>query len=333
MPRRFRPGLAALAFFTGLARAADPSPEVAESRGLAFLAVEVPRWATENRCRSCHNNGDAAKALYLARRFGRPEGQGDPLANTSDWLARPEGWEHNGGEGPFSDKVLARIAFTATLASARESGSLQDRSPLIEAAVRLAADQGEDGSWPIEEGQGTIGGPASYGRPLAALVARDTLRRTDPQRFLKHIDRANTWLRSQPVARVLDASVALLAFPDDPDPRRGQALKTLREGRSADGGWGPFVEAPPEPFDTALVLLALVRQRPDIENRRWIAEGRDFLSRTQNPEGSWPETTRPAGLESYAQRISTAGWAVQALLATSGRPQGDKTRPRPTDGP
>ena len=45
-----------------------------------------------------------------------------------------------------------------------------------------------------------------------------------------------------------------------------------------------------------------------------IARGRQFLIDRQLPDGSWPETTRPSGQESYAQRISTAGWATLALL-------------------
>ena len=48
-----------------------------------------------------------------------------------------------------------------------------------------------------------------------------------------------------------------------------------------------------------------------------IARGRGFLIAGQQEDGSWPETTRPAGGSSYAQRISTAGWATLALLATS----------------
>jgi hypothetical protein len=45
-----------------------------------------------------------------------------------------------------------------------------------------------------------------------------------------------------------------------------------------------------------------------------IAHGRDYLTRSQSSDGSWPETTRPTGQESYAQRISTTGWALLALL-------------------
>jgi hypothetical protein len=45
-----------------------------------------------------------------------------------------------------------------------------------------------------------------------------------------------------------------------------------------------------------------------------IAKGKAFIESQQRPDGCWPETTRPAGQESYAQRISTTGWALLALL-------------------
>ncbi|MGH9463409.1 MAG: hypothetical protein ACRD1X_19575, partial [Vicinamibacteria bacterium] len=42
---------------------AEPSPT---QKAVRFLAREVPRWRAEHDCYSCHNNGDAARALYLA---------------------------------------------------------------------------------------------------------------------------------------------------------------------------------------------------------------------------------------------------------------------------
>ncbi len=48
-----------------------------------------------------------------------------------------------------------------------------------------------------------------------------------------------------------------------------------------------------------------------------IAKGRAYLMREQLADGSWNETTRPAGQTSYAQRISTTGWALLALIETS----------------
>ena len=47
-----------------------------------------------------------------------------------------------------------------------------------------------------------------------------------------------------------------------------------------------------------------------------IAAGRKFLIEEQLDDGSWTETTRPPGNVSYAEHMSTAGWATLALLAT-----------------
>ena len=63
------------------------------------------------------------------------------------------------------------------------------------------------------------------------------------------------------------------------------------------------------------MLLALVSLK-DKEMAPLVRRGRAYLIATQQKDGSWPETTRPGGAESYAQRLSTAGWATQALLAT-----------------
>jgi hypothetical protein len=47
-----------------------------------------------------------------------------------------------------------------------------------------------------------------------------------------------------------------------------------------------------------------------------LKRGRAWLIAQQDEEGGWRETTRPAGAESYAHRISTTGWATLALLRT-----------------
>ena len=291
-----------------------------EGRAVAFLAREVPRWSRENRCYSCHNNGNAARALYEARKVGLrvPE---DAMADTTAWLARPSGWDRNGGEGPFSDKRLARVSFASTLAAATRTGSIRDRGALKQAADRLADDQAEDGSWTLE-GDEAPGSPSAYGRMLATFLARETLATSDPGRFRAAIDRADGWLLRRPLETVGDASVALMAAAaaaESPDSaaRRRLALAFLERAQSEDGGWGPYPTSPPEAFDTALALLGLARGGDRIEStRRMIARGRAFLIAGQREDGSWPETTRPAGGTSYAQWISTTGWATRALLAT-----------------
>src|SRR5260370_35108678 len=82
----------------------------------------------------------------------------------------------------------------------------------------------------------------------------------------------------------------------------------ILRAQSSDGGWGPHPMAAAEPFDTAVVLLAL--REPAA-----VARGRAFLIARQRPDGGWPETTRPPGAQSYAQHISTSAWATLSLLA------------------
>ena len=292
--------------------------ESAERRALAYLSKEVPRWSAENKCFSCHNNGDAARALYAAVRLCYPISAA-VLEDTSGWLVTPARWEHNGGEGPFSDKKLARIQFAAALGAAVDAGRVKDRNALIRAAQLVAADQAADGSW-AGDVAAAVGSPATYGRPLATYVARETLRKADSRRFAPQIERADAWLRRVDVRNILDAAVVLLACMGNEHPesitQQNRAMELVRRGQSSDGGWGPYVTAAPEAFDTAVVLLALCRLTATPDVKSMAERGRAFLIANQLADGSWPETTRPAGAESYAQRLSTTGWATLALLAT-----------------
>jgi hypothetical protein len=298
--------------------AGPPGPSPAEARAVAFLSVEVPRWSRDNHCYSCHNNGDAARALYRASAAGIRVPQA-ALAETTQWLTRPSEWDHNGGDGPFNDKRLARVVFTATLDTAVATRWVEDRSVFLSAAQRLVLDQDADGSWPLEGGDAT-GSPATYGRPLATLLARQALFSADAGRFRTAVDRADGWLASREILTITDASVCLLGGVTLPPPanavRQKRSLDLLRRGQSADGGWGPGASSPPEPFDTALALLALAKCGNSPEARGMIKGGKGFLIAQQQDDGSWVETTRPPGNVSYAQRISTSGWATLALLAT-----------------
>jgi hypothetical protein len=50
------------------------------------------------------------------------------------------------------------------------------------------------------------------------------------------------------------------------------------------------------------------------------------MIRQQLADGSWPETTRPAGQSSYAQRISTTAWALLALFETDAVGESDAVK-------
>src|SRR5262245_19169650 len=160
-------------FFIALVTAAAP-PFDPERQALAYLAREVPRWAPEHRCYSCHNNGDAVRALAAASRLGRPV-KPEALADSLRWLARPAGWDRNGGEGPFSDKRLATLHFAAALAELDGAAMLKERPALAQAARRVAALQEPDGRWRVAPDV-TVGSAITHGNILATHLATRTLR-------------------------------------------------------------------------------------------------------------------------------------------------------------
>ena len=145
-----------------------------KDRAIAFLSREVPRWSRENRCFSCHNNGDAARALYDASRRGyavedRRPGRHDRLAVRAGPLGpqrrRRPVQRQAAGPGPVRSRPSPpRIG---------PDGSTT-RRPCVRAGDRLARDQAADGSWPLE-GEDEPGSPATYGRFLATYLAREAL--------------------------------------------------------------------------------------------------------------------------------------------------------------
>ena len=299
----------------------------AEARAIAFLEREVPGWSRENGCFSCHNNGDAARALFAASQKGYriPE---SALADTLQWVGRPERWDDNQGDPGFSDKRLADVQFAATLVAALEAGLLKDRPAMKTAALRVISGQADDGSWPIDVSN-PAGSPATYGLSLATFMAWDLLKNAATGEAFRARTKAEQSLKVIKPSNVPNAAVLLLYLAksgkgkvDERQASTGQgsvlaeSLAFLKRAQSGDGGWGPYADSPPEAFDTSLALLALAELSPTEDVLAMIQQGRHFLISAQLPDGSWPASTRPSGGVSYAQQISTSGWATLALLAT-----------------
>jgi len=304
-------------------------PAIAESRAVHFLIREVPAWSRNNGCFSCHNNGDGARALYAAAQNGYRI-PAKILADTTAWVTQPNRWDHNKGDPGFSDQRLANIQFAASLLSALDAGRAKDRESLQEAARKVEADQGTDGAWHIEP-RNAVGSPATYGTTLATHMALRTLKQAAVPGTRDTIRKAEAWLRERQADNVLTAAALLLSSADESEKSTSlnRWLAVIRSGQTQDGGWGPFADSPAEPFDTAVVLLALAARRAEPGVEELVRRGRGFLAERQNPDGSWPATTRPSGGSSYAQRISTTGWATLALLATRAstrEPMGRATR-------
>jgi hypothetical protein len=300
-----------LAAILSMLAAAVATAQTPEQRAIDYLAHEVPRWFFENKCYSCHNNGDAVRALYIAKRQRRSVPP-DAFASTSSWLTTPVRWDRNRGNPAFSDKKLARIQFAAALAEAWKAGATKREWTIFSAARLVASDQSPNGSW-VVDADADAGSPATWGTALATYMARGVMETADPKVFASVIARANAWFEGFQPAGTFQAAVKLLAIARSKKPEEAELAAAIVASESSDGGWGPLRNAPSEPFDTAIVLLAL--HQAGVAPQA-IARGRAYLIATQERNGGWPETTRPPGGHSYAQHISTSGWATQALLVT-----------------
>ena len=288
-----------------------------EQRAVNYMVSEVPRWPMENHCFSCHNNGDGARALYLAQRM-KYSVSADALKDTSAWLEKPGDWG-KAGETGFGDEKLARIQFAAALVDAVDGGFVKDKTLIARAAAQLLPHQEADGSWQVDA-QAATPSAVTYGPVLATTMARRTLERSEETRFNDAIARADKWLAGADVATTVNAAAVVLAFENRTDAvfetSRERALNVLLGSQNGDGCWGAYPKTPAEPFETAMALLALnsVRERPEVEAR--IARGRGFLISSQSEDGGWPAARQSAAGETYARHISTSAWATRALLVT-----------------
>src|SRR5262245_17911823 len=179
----------------------------AEARAVEFLMREVPAWSRDNGCFSCHNNGDAARALYTASQQGYRISP-DALAETTAWLSEPRKWDKGKGNPGFNDQRLANLQFALPLMVALETGHVADKKQLVVAAQRVASDQDSSGAWLIDAGL-IVGSPATYGSTLATALASRVLRAAGLDDHNKKLERAEQWLGSARVSSVTTAAALL----------------------------------------------------------------------------------------------------------------------------
>jgi hypothetical protein len=299
---------------------AEPPDAIAAAleRGLRFLEQEVHKWPRENGCFSCHNSGDGARALFIAKKLGLSIDE-VALEETRTFLAQPDKWHEDTEDDTFKDKKLSAVQFAAALVEALTPLEEKDEQSLLRAAQLVLSHQAEDGAWHTDQ-SGLGGSPITYGSALATALARRSLAAANQQLFADPIAAADRWLRSHASERTVDVAGLLLGLEDATDAaahkQRARCIQILTHAQAKSGGWGLFANRECEPFDTAIAVIALASLPGDQEMEATVRRGCGYLVATQAADGSWDETTRPAGNESYAHRVSTTAWATIALLST-----------------
>ena len=305
---------------SGQGRAEDltqSEPGDPEQKAIRFLQRELAGWYEQNRCYSCHNNGDAVRALCAAKRLGYTIDL-KHVRQTANWLRRPERWNENRGDPRFSDKRLARLQFAYALCAVSKS----DLYGINDGELKAVADlvhllQNDDGAWSFTQ-DGILGSPITYGSCLATAVSLDILTTSDPVAYREAIRRGEQFMLAQEPFAAVDLAGVHLGIQrikdDTARSLRKTCIERIKSAQNRSGGWGPFRGHPTEVFDTAIVVCALACSPTNSEIRAIIDAGRRYLIDEQLADGSWFETTRPSGATSYAHRVSTSAWATMALL-------------------
>jgi hypothetical protein len=230
-------GAAVLVTSVALLTAVTPDQPQADTRAatartVAYLRTEVPRWRLEHPCYSCHNNGDAMRALLAASARGHVVA--DAIGDTVAWLATPERWDSNARRGGSEEQPLARIQFASALASMVAAGRAE-AAALDRAAGLLVVHQQDDGSWRMSDTQ-IVGGATFYGTSLATAMARRILVRAKVASVQSSLAKASGWLRTTSPITVLDASAVLLGLERDSDPAAAGPTTTVARDPPARPG-------------------------------------------------------------------------------------------------
>lgn len=306
---------------------ADTSSDVHEAarKGLAFVETKSLAWLRERKCASCHHVPFMVWAQREARERGFAIDEAG-LQEATDFLLAADnraGIVPNPGEGDRPGNPYSLVAVFTTLAF-REAGTPPPAAPEImaKAAAHVLSKQETDGSWKRFEGRpplmdlqepATLLAEYSLGPQPAAGDA------TAPSR-----EKTRQWLIANSKGENQQALCWRILIGHERQP----SVDLLLQRQHADGGWGQTGEMASDAYATGQAVYALVSRGGIDRDAPAIVRARDFLVKTQNPDGSWTMGSRPpnnggdvdgaGNLEPIT--VAGAAWGVLGLLQLSGMP-------------
>lgn len=334
---RHRPILIVLAFvacgshgsFGSLARADDERTVQQQASQLVKNALEYVdqggrEWQEQQGCVSCHRISFTAWTLNRAHERGFSVDSQKRAA----WNAWAIDWINmvnpDRREGAKREETLTRQSDTiAQLLLGRSHESDADLKWVDEYRRFLLQAQNDDGSW---DAGGQLPGQKRPGREtkeastmwslLALLDYSGASGSTEADAAA--IKKAQQWLGNKKQAKSIEWWVTrmLLERRLGNDKSADQLRQRVLGSQRDDGGWGWLTADPSDAFGTGLAIYGLVQDGLSPQDPK-LAQGIEFLARTQREDGSWlVHGTKKKGRDEEVETAVYWGacWAVIGTL-------------------
>jgi hypothetical protein len=306
------------------------SPREAAQRGLDWLQHAAPAWVARNPCFGCHVQAQVLMGQAVALKH-------DYRVNMRAvrWLNENIRHSHSNG-GWFHPSRTATsfgamgTAYAADLLGLKDDKGLFGDHPYmkglgLQTADNLIAEQGTDGSMPIDLPEPPIGQGQFMTTGNALVALKRAADQSDDPAYDRAIERALAWIASKEPQTTQDKVYKIISLMHygAPDQKRTawSVVEMLADEQLPDGGWKENTAADgSSAFSTGQVLYAFKQAGVSIHGPMF-RRGVDFLLKHQSNDpkdmnnGTWPamhtETKRPS---SYGPTM----WAVIGLAGSYG---------------
>lgn len=313
--------------FASTLPAAEPAPkgdarQEAIRKGLAYLEEHGAGWQTSRKCAACHHVTHMVRVQMEARARGfkiNETAHQEALAfllaadNRAKILPNP-------GDKKPDNPNLAPLgpAYVLLAFDGKPPEAHADREALGKMVSYVIEKQDKEGFWTPPAGRPPIFDTKESATLLIALA----LPADQPQAAAAR-DKARQWLDAHPAPdqqQALALRLMLLAKLGRPATEQEAAVKALLARQNADGGWSQLKAMPSDAYASGQSLAALAAAGKFGDPA--VARGRAFLFKSQQADGGWPMTSRPAKPGEKGAKnldpISFTGttWAMLGLLRT-----------------
>jgi hypothetical protein len=268
---------------------------------IGFLEKEGVAWMKKQECASCHHIPVMVWALNEARNRGYRINE-KALFEVTSWALAEESQAQVFPDLPL-DKKRSETDYLGPLLLALGVGASNQRDSAVETARRrllahAVSQQGKDGSWHANSG----GRPPVHASKdvqtswLLLAMSDPAVAKESEYPWAAQRAAAAEWLTRNPPAeshQALALRLLVCRWLGKPTGDAKSLVESLLRRQNEDGGWSQTKTLKSDAFATGLALYVLSGQNAagvDTALRR----AQVFLLKTQQPDGSWPMTSRPA---------------------------------------